>query len=132
MNLSFHSSIFVTNGIITPTIFDDNYKAYVKNMIQIDFFEVRYDVKPLHKISEPDIYLRKVIQQTRLINNDFKVLEGKKCECGEKFMRGTYTISFWGKSQSYPIFTCPNCGMQLEDQETSSKISNFLAGLSTR
>lgn len=124
--------IYVTTGIITPTLIQDDYKAFSSKISQIDFMEVKYDVSALHKINDPDIYLRKVVGQTKKMTGNFSEYSGEKCDCGESYFKGTYNIEYWNKTKSFTYYICGECGTQWEDKDNPAQISNFLTGLSTR
>ncbi len=122
--------MFVTNGILTPELLQIDYTSQYPHIHEITFFETRYDPESIHKITNPSIYLRKVVGQVRQVETDFIETPGDDCECGGKFWQGTYKINYWGKSHSVPYSVCTNCGIQRESPDNASSIMNFLIGLS--
>ncbi|MFX1282246.1 MAG: hypothetical protein ACFFB5_01265 [Promethearchaeota archaeon] len=122
--------IFVTNGILTPELLQIDYLSQYPQLHEISFFETRFDPESIHKISNPSIYLRKVVGQVRQIETNFIETPGDDCACGGKFWQGTYKINYWGKSHGAPYSVCANCGIQRESSDNASSIMNFLIGLS--
>ncbi len=122
--------IFITNGIFTPSFLQADYKAEYPGIAKISFLETRFDSSSIHKIDNPTIYLRKAIGQVRDIETTFSEVSGDSCDCGGKFMRGTYNITYWDKKQNLKYSICDNCGVQKESSDNASITMNFLMGLS--
>jgi hypothetical protein len=121
--------IFATNGILTPKLLEGDYTSQYPKVSQISFLEVRFDPDAIHKIGNPNIYLRKVVGQVREIGVNFNEIPGGNCECGGKMMLGTYKISYWGKSKSLEYSVCDNCGIQQESDENAGQVMTFMQGL---
>ena len=124
--------IFATNGILTPKLLEIDYTGQYPNVSQISFLEVRFDPNTIHKIGNPNIYLRKVVGQVREIGIDFNEIPDGNCECGGKMMLGTYKISYWGKSKSLEYSICDNCGIQQESDENAGQVMVFMQGLAAQ
>ncbi|MFX0014210.1 MAG: hypothetical protein ACFFB2_06945 [Promethearchaeota archaeon] len=121
--------IFVTNGILTPELLQIDYTSQYSHISQITFLETRFDPESIHKISNPSIYLRKVVGQVRQVETNFMESPNDDCECGGKYWQGTYKINYWGKSHGLMYSVCANCGIQRESADNASSIMNFLIGL---
>ncbi|MHA2202317.1 MAG: hypothetical protein ACW991_01385 [Candidatus Hodarchaeales archaeon] len=121
--------IFVTNGILTPELLNIDYTNQYPYLSEITFLETRFDSESIHKISNPSIYLRKVVGQVRQVETNFTESPDDDCECKGKYWQGTYIIKYWGKSHSLQYSVCANCGIQRESAENASSIMNFLIGL---
>ncbi|MHA2248376.1 MAG: hypothetical protein ACXADY_25740 [Candidatus Hodarchaeales archaeon] len=122
--------IFVTNGILTPELLQVDYTNQFPLFSEISFFETRVDPETVHKISNPSIYLRKIVGQVRQVEPHFKETPDDDCECGGNFLQGLYKINYWGKSRSLVYSICGNCGIQRESADNASSVMNFLIGLS--
>ncbi|UCG03002.1 MAG: hypothetical protein JSW11_03245 [Candidatus Heimdallarchaeota archaeon] len=122
--------IFVTNGILTPELLQIDYTGQYPYLSNVTFLETRFDSESIHKISNPSIYLRKVVGQVRQVETNFMESSSDNCECGGKYWQGTYKINYWGKSHSLTYSVCANCGIQRESADNPSSIMNFLIGLS--
>ncbi len=121
--------IFVTNGILTPSLLEFDYLNEFPFITEITFLETRFESASIHKIGEPTIYLRKAIAQVRLIDQKFTEDSSDKCECGGNFMQGSYQIRYWEKSHKLKYSICNNCGIQKESADNAGSIMNFLQGL---
>lgn len=121
--------IFVTNGILTPEFLQIDYSEQFSSISEITFLEARFDPEVVHNISNPSIYLRKIVGQIKQIDPNVIETSGDDCGCGGTFWKGTYTIKYWGKSKRLSYSVCSNCGIQRESADNSSDISNFLVGL---
>ncbi|MHA1513090.1 MAG: hypothetical protein ACTSRJ_03385 [Candidatus Hodarchaeales archaeon] len=122
--------IFVTNGILTPSLLEFNYLNEFPFINEVTFLETRFDSSSIHKIGNPTIYLRKAISQVRSIDKNFVEDSTDKCECGGNFMQGSYQIRYWEKNLKLKYSICNNCGIQKESAENAGSIMNFLQGLS--
>jgi hypothetical protein len=122
--------IFVTNGILTPSLLEFNYLNEFPFINEVSFLETRFDSSSIHKIGNPTIYLRKAISQVRSIDKNFVEDSTDKCECGGNFMQGSYQIRYWEKNLKLKYSICNNCGIQKESAENAGSIMNFLQGLS--
>ncbi len=121
--------IFVTNGILTPSLIEFDYLSEYPFITEITFLETRFESSSIHKIGNPTIYLRKAIGQFRSIDKNFVEDSTDKCECGSNFMQGSYQIRYWEKSHKLKYSICNNCGIQKESAENAGSIMNFLQGL---
>ncbi len=121
--------IFATNGILTPKLLEIDYINQYPKISQISFLEVRFDPDSIHKIDNPNIYLRKVVGQVREIGISFNEIPDGNCECGGKMMLGTYKISYWGKNKMLEYSICDNCGIQQESDENAGQVMTFMQGL---
>ncbi len=124
--------IFASNGILTSKLLEIDYISQYPNVSQISFLEVRFDPDAIHKIGNPNIYLRKVVGQVREIGVTFNESPSGNCECGGKMMAGTYKISYWGKSKSLEYSVCDNCGIQQESDENAGQVMSFMQGLAAQ
>jgi len=124
--------IFVTNGILTPELLQIDYINQYPYLSEITFLETRFDSESIHKIGNPNIYLRKVVGQVRQIETNFMESPDEDCECGGKYWQGSYNINYWGKSHSLTYSVCANCGIQRESADNASSIMNFLIGLAAQ
>ncbi|MHA2296024.1 MAG: hypothetical protein ACXAEU_03920 [Candidatus Hodarchaeales archaeon] len=134
---------FLTNGVIIPELIvrttdgvselakeigcadEDEFKEIFH---KINFFEVRFEVQKLHKLSDHKMYLRNVVSRVKKIDKTFRQAQ-KPCECGGNIVQGNYFISYWKKELKLPYFICESCGIQTEPKENPSAIMNFVAGL---
>jgi len=123
--------IFVTNGILTPSLLEFDYLNENPFITEITFLETRFETSSIHKIGNPTIYIRKAISQVRSMGKNFNEDSTDKCECGGNFMQGHYQISYWEKSHKLKYSICNNCGIQKESAENAGSIMNFLQGLTT-
>ncbi|MHA2039839.1 MAG: hypothetical protein ACW98X_25770, partial [Promethearchaeota archaeon] len=73
--------IFATNGILTPKLLEIDYKSQYSKIDHVSFLEVRFDTDAIHKIGNPNIYLRKVVGQVREIGMNFNESSEGNCEC---------------------------------------------------
>jgi hypothetical protein len=121
--------IFATNGILTPELLQIDYFTQYPYLSEITFLETRFDSESIHKISNPSIYLRKVVGQVRQVETNFMESPDEDCECGGKYWLGTYNIKYWGKIHSLTYSVCANCGIQRESADNANSIMNFLIGL---
>ncbi|MFW9992479.1 MAG: hypothetical protein ACFFD4_10580 [Candidatus Odinarchaeota archaeon] len=134
---------FLTNGVIMPSLISrtadnvselakevgcDDEKEFSTIFHNINFYEVRFDVQRLHKMSDHKLYLRNLISRVRRLEKTFTPVQ-KSCECGTHLLQGKYVISYWKKEQKLTYFICPQCGIQTEPEENSSAVMNFVAGL---
>lgn len=122
--------IFVTNGILTPSLLEFDYLNEFPFINEVTFLETRFDPSSIHKIGNPTIYLRKAISQVRSMGKNFVENSADKCECGGNYMQGNYEIRYWEKSRKLEYSICNNCGIQKESAENAGSIMNFLQGLS--
>ncbi|MCK4848972.1 MAG: hypothetical protein KAT16_08115, partial [Candidatus Heimdallarchaeota archaeon] len=111
--------IFVTNGILTPSLLEFDYLSEYPFITEITFLETRFDPSSIHKIGNPTIYLRKAISQVRLMDKNFVEDSTDKCECGGNFMQGSYQICYWEKNHKLKYSICNNCGIQKESAENA-------------
>ncbi|MHA1972143.1 MAG: hypothetical protein ACTSW1_04050 [Candidatus Hodarchaeales archaeon] len=121
--------IFITNGVIMPTLLQEDYQSQYSFLDKISFYESRFDQKSVHGIGNPSIYMRKAVSQIRELDIAFEETEDN-CSCGNNYWRGSYKIKYWDKGLSVKYSVCPNCGIQIEDPESSAMIMNFVQGLS--
>ena len=124
--------IFTTNGILTPKLLEIDYISQYPKIEKISFLEVRFDPEAIHKIGNPNIYLRKVVGQVREIGTSFNESSEGNCECGGKLMQGNYVISYWGKKKTLEYSVCENCGIQQEKNENAGDIMTFMQGLAAQ
>lgn len=115
---------FVSNGIISNHLVNQELPDHPK----VEFVEARLTAK-MHNLTDPKIYLRKVVSSVRRIKPGTHEQTNLNCECGHKFMRGICVYSYWGKELSLDYYICGNCGIQAADQDNSEKIMNFVAGI---
>jgi len=123
--------IFVTNGILTPSLLEFDYLNEFQFIKEVTFLETRFDSTAIHKIGNPTIYLRKAISQVRSIDRNFVEDTTDKCECGGNFMQGSYQICYWEKHLKLKYSICNICGIEKESAENAGTIMNFLQGLTT-
>ncbi|MHA1226771.1 MAG: hypothetical protein ACTSPV_08535 [Candidatus Hodarchaeales archaeon] len=121
--------IFITNGVIMPTLLQEDYKSQYPFLDKISFYESRFDPKSVHGIGNPSIYMRKAVSQIREMDTSFEETD-ENCSCGNSYWKGSYKIKYWDKSLSVKFSICPQCGIQMEDPESSAMIMNFVQGLS--
>lgn len=124
--------IFATNGILTPKLVEIDYKSQYPKIEQISFLEVKFDPEVIHKIGNPNIYLRKVVGQVHEIGMSFNEIPEGNCECGGRLMQGNYVISYWGKKKTLEYSMCENCGIQQEKDENAGDIMTFMQGLAAQ
>jgi hypothetical protein len=121
--------IFITNGILTPSLLEFNYLDANPFISEITFLETRFDSASIHKIENPTIYMRKAIGQVRTMDKEFTEDSTDQCECGGNFKQGSYQIRYWEKQHKLKYSICNNCGIQKESAENAGSIMNFLQGL---
>ncbi|MFW9854062.1 MAG: hypothetical protein ACFFFG_03350 [Candidatus Thorarchaeota archaeon] len=122
--------IFVSTGILAPTLLQENFEVQYPEITKITFLETRFETEPLHRIGNPTIYMRKAIGQIRQMDTRFTENPEIQCDCGGNYWQGTYKISFWGKSTTVDYLVCPNCATQIEPPENADTIMNFVQGFS--
>ncbi|NHJ01954.1 MAG: hypothetical protein EAX86_07395 [Candidatus Heimdallarchaeota archaeon] len=121
--------IFATNGILTPSLLMNDFLGRYTGLSEITFLEVRFDTEAVHKIGNPNIYLRKVVGQVREVSRDFSESSQGACDCGGKLMQGQYQIKYWDKVKVINYLVCSNCGIQHEDPKSAGEIMTFMQGL---
>lgn len=125
--------IFITNGILMPDLLmKKDWATYLgvsleelqKRISKIEFIETRININMLSKLSDQKVYLKNIISKMKIINQEYKLsdveYEGEKCQ------EGSYSIQFYGKSQTYPYWITSN-GIQLEAPDTGEKIGEFVS-----
>jgi hypothetical protein len=122
--------IFVSTGILAPTLLQENFESQYPAITEITFLETRFEAEPLHRIGNPTIYMRKTISQIRQINTSFTENSDSKCDCDGYYWQGSYKISFWGKSTTVEYSICPNCAIQIEPPGNADTVMNFVQGFS--
>ncbi len=121
--------IFASNGIFIPALLMNDYSIQYSGLEEITFLEVRFDTEAVHKIGNPNIYLRKVVGQVREISQEFNVSERGACDCGGQLMQGKYLIKYWDKSKAINYLVCSECGVQHEDPNSAGEVMTFMQGL---
>ena len=122
--------IFVTNGVLIPTLVCEEFLSKFTFLKEMTFLETRYDPKSIHAIGNPSIYLRKVVSQIKEILPSFEEELTDKCSCGGNYWKGKYQINYWGKNLQVEYSVCPNCGIQKEGPENAGQVMNFVQKLS--
>ncbi|MFX0150881.1 MAG: hypothetical protein ACFFAJ_08885 [Candidatus Hodarchaeota archaeon] len=122
--------IFATNGILTPTLLQTDFINEFSSISEMTFLETRFDPESIHKIGNPSIYMRKVVGQIRKMGTAFTEIPGRSCECGGKYWKGFYKITYWGKSHDFEYEICESCGIQRESTDNANAIMTFVQGLS--
>lgn len=122
--------IFVSTGILAPTLLQEDLRQDYPEITEITFLETRFEAEPLHRIGNPTIYMRKAIGQIRQIDTNFAEQSDAQCDCGNNYWQGTYKIRFWGKSTPVDYSICPSCAIQIEQPDNAETISNFVQGFS--
>jgi hypothetical protein len=122
--------IFVTNGVLIPTLVCEEFLSKYTSLKEITFLETRFDPKSIHAIGNPSIYLRKVVSQIKEILPSFEEVHGDICNCGSNYWKGKYQINYWGKNLQVEYSICPNCGIQKELPENAGQVMNFVQKLS--
>lgn len=139
--------LFISNGVIFPHLVMSNpfgsgetkdtlleelgvtEQEFTEIFGRIDFIETRFKVQKVHSFTDQKLYLRKVIGKVRKIIPQY-YLSDMTCDCGETYLQGNYTINYWKKSCKCDYWVCPECGIQLEAENTVNTIANFLQSLS--
>ncbi|MFW9777303.1 MAG: hypothetical protein ACFFE8_00535 [Candidatus Heimdallarchaeota archaeon] len=124
--------IFVSTGILAPTLLQENFEPKYPEVTKITFLETRFEAEPLHRIGNPTIYMRKAISQIRQMETSFTENSDLECDCGGTYWQGSYKISYWGKSTSLDYSICPNCATQIEPPGNADTIMNFVQGFSAK
>ncbi|MFX0065001.1 MAG: hypothetical protein ACFFC7_22730 [Candidatus Hermodarchaeota archaeon] len=116
---------FVSNGIISEKLVTQELPDHPK----VEFVEARLTSR-MHKLTNPKIYLRKVISAVRRLPSGSNYEPSDHtCECGTRFLKGTGIYSYWGKELALEYYICPSCGVQGEDDDNSAKLMNFISGI---
>ncbi|WP_455464098.1 hypothetical protein [Candidatus Hodarchaeum mangrovi] len=122
--------IFVTNGVLIPTLVSEEFLSNYTFLKEITFLETRFEPKSIHAIGNPSIYLRKVVSQIKEILPFFEEVLSDMCSCGGIYHKGKYQINYWGKSLQIEYSVCPSCGIQKEAPENAGQVMNFVQKLS--